>query len=44
MEKAITASVLAARGMLVHRDNSHVILGYDFMVDTNLNIWLIECN
>ena len=23
---------------------SHEIFGYDFMVDTNLNVWLIEVN
>jgi D-alanine-D-alanine ligase-like ATP-grasp enzyme len=28
----------------VHRENSHEMFGYDFMVDTNLNVWLIEVN
>ena len=29
---------------LVHRDRSHTLLGYDFMVDEDLNVWLIEIN
>ena len=26
------------------RKNAFEILGYDFMIDTNLNVWLIEVN
>jgi len=35
---------MAARDSVVHRENSHEMFGYDFMVDTNLNVWLIEVN
>lgn len=30
--------------MIVNRPNSHEMFGYDFMVDTSLNVWLIEVN
>jgi tubulin monoglycylase TTLL3/8 len=30
--------------MVVHRENAHEMFGYDFMVDTSLNVWLIEVN
>ena len=30
--------------MVIHRDNAHEMFGYDFMVDTNFNVWLIEVN
>lgn len=30
--------------MVVHRENAHEMFGYDFMVDTNFNVWLIEVN
>lgn len=30
--------------MVLHRDNAHEMFGYDFMVDTNMNVWLIEVN
>ena len=32
------------RPSIVHRPNAHEIFGYDFMVDTFLNVWLIEVN
>ena len=38
------ASVLSAQEWLHHRDNSHTLLGYDLMLDENLNVWLIEVN
>lgn len=37
-------SILAARDMVVQRENTHEMFGYDFMVDTNFNVWLIEVN
>lgn len=29
---------------LQSRPNSHELFGYDFVVDENLNVWLIEVN
>ena len=36
--------MLATRDMVVQRENTHEMFGYDFMVDTNFNVWLIEVN
>lgn len=44
IKKGVIASILAARDMVTHRENAHEMFGYDFMVDTNLNVWLIEVN
>jgi tubulin monoglycylase TTLL3/8 len=30
--------------VLQHRARSHELYGYDFMVDSDLNVWLIEIN
>lgn len=30
--------------MAIHRENAHEMFGYDFMVDTDFNVWLIEVN
>ena len=38
------ASILAAQKGVLHRNNAHEMFGYDFMVDTDLNVWLIEVN
>lgn len=35
---------MAVKEVLQHRDKSHELFGYDFMVDTDLNVWLIEIN
>ena len=44
LTKAVKYSVFAIRDQCEHRNNSHELFGYDFMVDTNLNVWLIEVN
>lgn len=44
IKQGIIGSILAARDGVVHRENTHEMFGYDFMVDTNLNVWLIEVN
>ena len=44
IKQGIIGSILAAREMVVHRENTHEMFGYDFMVDTNLKVWLIEVN
>jgi len=40
----VYSSILSVADQLQHRDRSHTILGYDFMVDQDLNVWLIEVN
>ena len=44
MKQGVVGSVMAARDMVVQRPNGHEMFGYDFMVDTNFNVWLIEVN
>ncbi len=44
IKEGVIASVMAARDMAIHRDNAHEMFGYDFMVDTDFNVWLIEVN
>lgn len=44
MKAAIIASLLGAADAIVNRPNTHEIFGYDFMIDTFLNVWLIEVN
>ena len=40
------SSLLAAKDSVVQSGKhlAHEIFGYDFMVDTSLNVWLIEVN
>ena len=38
------SSILSVADQLQHRDRSHAILGFDFMLDQDLNVWLIEVN
>ena len=44
IKQGIVASVLSARDSVVDRENAHEMFGYDFMVDTHFNVWLIEVN
>jgi len=46
IKKAVVASLLAARDSVVGEKNfiQHETFGYDFMVDTSYNVWLIEVN
>ena len=36
--------VLAMQEHMVGRASSHELFGYDFVVDEQLRVWLIECN
>jgi len=44
LEKYITISLKSGYDHFIPRYNSFETLGYDFMLDTDLNLWLIECN
>lgn len=40
----IKTSILTTKGNVSLRDGSFMVLGFDFMVDSDLNVWLIEIN
>ena len=42
--KYVTCSLESVQDMVESRKNSFEFLGYDFMVDDNLKVWLIEVN
>ena len=46
LKKGVISSLLACRDSCVSNGKNlqHEVFGYDFMVDTNLNVWLIEVN
>jgi len=37
-------SLESVQDVIKSRKNTHEIFGYDLMVDTNFNVWLIEIN
>ena len=44
IKNAIICSFDCARHEIGYRDNSHELYGYDFMIDEDLNVYLIEVN
>ncbi|CAJ1401738.1 unnamed protein product [Effrenium voratum] len=44
MKFAVLKSLEAAQDNVVHRASSFELFGYDFMVDEDLKVWLIEIN
>ena len=44
IKQGVIDSLLSVKEVLQHRDRGHELFGYDFMVDTELNVWLIEVN
>ena len=44
IKQGVIDSLLAVKEVLQHRTRSHELFGYDFMVDRDLNVWLIEVN
>ncbi|CAG9333914.1 unnamed protein product [Blepharisma stoltei] len=46
IKELITHSLISAKGKLNPNMRQHCfeIFGYDFIVDSSLNVWLIECN
>lgn len=44
MKEIVLYSLASAQESIISRKNSHELYGYDFMVDENLNSWLLEIN
>ncbi|CAD7951915.1 unnamed protein product [Amoebophrya sp. A25] len=44
MSKIVKMSLLAVQDGIEHRKNSMELFGYDFMLDEDLKVWLIEVN
>ena len=44
IKNAIICSFYAVHHKIIHRDNSHELFGYDFMIDEDKNVYLIEVN
>ena len=44
MKKIVTWSTMSVQDMIQNRHRSCELYGYDFMVDENLDVWLIEVN
>jgi tubulin monoglycylase TTLL3/8 len=46
LQKGVISSLLACRDSVVQGGTNlaHEIFGYDFMVDTSMNVWLLEVN
>jgi tubulin monoglycylase TTLL3/8 len=44
MKNAIICSFYAAHHEIKKRENSHELFGYDFMIDEDMNVFLIEVN
>lgn len=44
MKEIVIKSLMCAVYGIQSRKNSHEMFGYDFMVDTNYKVWLLEIN
>jgi D-alanine-D-alanine ligase-like ATP-grasp enzyme len=44
MKNQIKLSMICAQDSVINRKNSGEIFGYDFCIDDELNVWLIEVN
>jgi tubulin monoglycylase TTLL3/8 len=44
MKDIVKWSLQSAQEHLENRKNSHEMFGYDFMIDENYKVWLIEIN
>eukprot|EP01043_Picozoa_sp_COSAG02_P069427 COSAG02_NODE_11889_length_1634_cov_3.785343_1_plen_502_part_01 len=44
LHKSVVSTLLAAQPKLGHRALSYEIFGFDFMIDSSLNVWVIEVN
>lgn len=44
MRRSVECSLATCQDIIQHRKASHELFGYDFIVDEDLNTWLIEVN
>lgn len=44
MKEIVKNSMLCGMESIENRKNTHEMFGYDFMVDENYKVWLIEIN
>ena len=44
MKEIVKLSMLCALDGIENRKNTHELFGYDFMIDDNYKVWLIEIN
>ncbi|EGR31656.1 tubulin-tyrosine ligase family protein, putative [Ichthyophthirius multifiliis] len=44
MQNIVINSIKSCKDTMINRKNSFEIYGYDFMVDENYNVWLLEVN
>jgi hypothetical protein len=44
MQNIVINSIKSCKDTIINRKNSFEIYGYDFMVDENYNVWLLEVN
>lgn len=44
MREIVKQSLMCALDGVENRKNTHELFGYDFMIDDNYKVWLIEVN
>eukprot|EP00341_Mesodinium_pulex_P005570 CAMPEP_0116913590 /NCGR_PEP_ID=MMETSP0467-20121206/16793_1 /TAXON_ID=283647 /ORGANISM="Mesodinium pulex, Strain SPMC105" /LENGTH=77 /DNA_ID=CAMNT_0004589831 /DNA_START=2791 /DNA_END=3024 /DNA_ORIENTATION=+ len=44
MENIMSVVTIASKDKIEPRPNTFEVIGWDFMVDADLRVWLIECN
>lgn len=44
MKEIVKQSMMCALDGIQNRKNTHELFGYDFMIDENYKVWLIEIN
>ena len=44
ISEVIKATILSTKHSVSEREGSFVVLGFDFMIDAQFNVWLLEVN